>query len=73
MGALNFANIYFYIKAHQALQETPSVVFAGVNIGVLALAMLIGTVFWKERLNKVNLAGFGLAVAAVLCLYAAMG
>ena len=73
LGALNFANIYFYIKAHQALHETPSVVFAGVNIGVLALAMLIGTVFWKERLNKVNLAGFGLAVAAVLCLYAAMG
>ena len=72
LGALNFANIYFYIKAHQAMHETPSVVFAGVNIGVLALAMLIGTLFWKERLNKVNWLGFGLAVAAVLCLYAAM-
>ena len=55
------------------MHETPSVVFAGVNIGVLALAMLIVTVFWKERLNKINLAGFGLAIAAVLCLYAAMG
>ena len=72
LGALNFANIYFYIKAHQAMHETPSVVFAAVNIGVLALAMLIGTVFWKERLNKVNWLGFGLAIAAVLCLYAAM-
>ena len=72
LGGLNFANIYFYIKAHQAMHETPSVVFAGVNIGVLALAMLIGTLFWKERLNKVNWLGFGLAVAAVLCLYAAM-
>lgn len=72
LGLLNFANIYFYIKAHQALHETPSVVFAGVNIGVLSLALIVGTLVWKERLNKVNLAGLGLAAVAVACLYAAM-
>lgn len=72
LGGLNFANIYFYIKAHQAFHASPSVVFAGVNIGVLALAMLVGTVVWKERLNAANIVGLVLAVAAVVCLYVAM-
>lgn len=73
LGLLNFANIYFYIKAHQAFHATPSVVFAGVNIGVLAIALLVGVVVWRERLNKVNVAGLVCAGAAVGCLYLAMG
>lgn len=72
LGMLNFANIYFYIKAHQALHETPSVVFAGVNVGVLSLATVIGVLAYKERLYKINVLGLLVALVAVMCLYASM-
>jgi len=65
LGALNFGNILFYVRAHQALPDSPAVVFATMNIGVVTLGALVGIVGFGERTSHWNRAGLGLAVAAI--------
>lgn len=69
LGVLNMGNIYAYIKAHQTMADSPSVVFTGMNVGVIAVATLIGVFVFKERLSKLNLLGIVLAVACVFVLF----
>lgn len=66
LGALNFANIYFYVRAHQALPHSPATVFATMNIGVVALGTLAGVAFFGERTSAWNRIGLALAVAAIV-------
>lgn len=68
LGILNFANILFYLKAHKALVSQPSVVFASMNIGVVVFGTLIGYYIFKEKLNRLNFAGAGLAVIAIIII-----
>ena len=49
LGLLNFGNILFYLKAHKALAENPSTVFAGMNMGVIILGSLAGILIFKEK------------------------
>lgn len=69
LGCLNFANILFYIRAHQQFQQNPSLVFAGMNLGVITLATVIGALIFKEKINGLNLAGIVLAIAAIWFLF----
>lgn len=69
LGALNMGNIYAYIKAHQALSDAPSVVFTGMNVGVIAVATIVGYFAFKESLSKLNLLGIALAIISVLVLF----
>lgn len=68
LGLFNFANILFYMKAHRALPDNPSIVFAGMNMGVIALGALVGLWLFKEKLSKWNWVGIGLAMMAVAIL-----
>lgn len=68
LGILNFGNIYFYIRAHQAFPDNPTLVFSAMNIGVISLGTLVGAGFFGERLNKFNVAGIVLAVLAIVLL-----
>ncbi|MFT3763822.1 MAG: EamA/RhaT family transporter [Pseudoxanthomonas sp.] len=65
LGAFNFANIYFYVRAHQALPHSPATVFATMNIGVVALGTLVGVAWFKEKTSAWNRAGLALAVVAI--------
>lgn len=69
LGALNTGNIYAYIKAHQVLADSPSVVFTGMNVGVIAVATVVGVFVFKETMNKLNMLGIGLAVVCLLVLF----
>ena len=69
LGILNFTNIYTYIKAHQFLGESPSLVFTGINIGVIALGTVVGIFIFKEKLNRFNYVGIGLALLAIVLLF----
>ena len=71
LGALNVGNIYAYIRAHQVLSDSPSIVFTGMNVGVIAVATLIGVGVFKEALNRVNMLGLVLAIACVAVLFLA--
>ncbi|WP_066569337.1 DMT family transporter [Snodgrassella sp. CFCC 13594] len=69
LGCLNFANILFYIRAHQAYSSNPALVFAGMNLGVIVLGTLIGGWVFKEKIHTINAAGIVLALAAIVCLF----
>lgn len=71
LGALNMGNIYAYVRAHQVLSESPSIVFTGMNVGVIAVATVIGVGVFKETLNRVNIIGLLLAVCCVGVLFLA--
>ena len=69
LGALNMGNIYAYVRAHQVLSESPSIVFTGMNVGVIAVATLIGVGAFKETLNRINVIGLLLAIGCVGVLF----
>ncbi|WP_350657185.1 EamA/RhaT family transporter [Psychrobacter sp. S1-30-MNA-CIBAN-0213] len=71
LGALNMGNIYAYVRAHQVLSDSPSIVFTGMNVGVIAVATIIGVGVFKESLNRINMLGLLLAVSAVAVLFLA--
>lgn len=71
LGALNMGNIYAYIRAHQVWSESPSIVFTGMNVGVIAVATLIGVGVFKESLNRINILGLLLAICCVAVLFLA--
>ncbi|WP_459615292.1 EamA family transporter [Bordetella sp. 2513F-2] len=68
LGMMNFANILTYIRAHQALPGNPSLVFASMNMGVIALGTLVGALAFRERLSPLNLFGLVLALAAIVAM-----
>lgn len=72
LGALNFANIALYVKAHMIFKDSPAIVFAGMNILVVVLGVLSGVVLFKERLKAYTWIGVICAIVAVLCLAKAM-
>ncbi|MCK3654438.1 hypothetical protein A4G19_01235 [Pasteurellaceae bacterium Macca] len=69
LGALNFGNILFYIKAHQAMKDDPTLVFTGMNLGVICLGTLIGAFLFKEKIHKANYFGVAIAIVAIICLF----
>ena len=68
LGALNFSNIYFYLKAHQVFSDSPTLVFITMNLGVIIGGCVLGVLFFKERLSKKLLLGVVLAIISVLLL-----
>lgn len=65
LGLLNFGNIVFYVRAHQALPDSPAVVFAAMNIGVVVLGTLVGVAVFGEKTSRWNRAAIVLAVVAI--------
>ena len=65
LGAINFGNILFYVRAHQAMPHSPATIFAGMNIGVVCLGALVGVLAFGEKTSGWNRAGLGLAAAAI--------
>ena len=68
LGATNFGNILFYVRAHQALPDSPAVVFSMMNIGVVVLGTLAGVIGFGERLSRLNKLAIPLAVVAILLI-----
>ena len=69
LGCLNFCNILFYIQAHKSYSNTPTLVFAGMNMGVIVLGTLMGAAIFKEKISLINAFGLVLALLALTCLY----
>lgn len=65
LGALNFGNIVCYVRAHRALADSPAVVFATMNIGVVVLGTLVGVLAFGERTSRWNRLGIVLAIVAI--------
>ena len=65
LGLLNFGNILFYVRAHQALPDSPATIFASMNIGVVCLGALVGVLAFGEKTSAWNRFGLALAVVAI--------
>ena len=70
LGCLNFFNILFYIRAHQHFHDSPTIVFAGMDLGVICLGALTGALVFKEKISKINGLGILLGLIAIVLLYA---
>jgi len=68
LGIFNFGNILFYMKAHRAIPDNPSIVFSAMNIGVIALGALVGLYIFKEKLSTLNKAGILLAILSIVII-----
>ena len=68
LGFFNFGNILFYMKAHRAMSNDPSTVFAAMNIGVIIFGSLIGILVFKEKLSKLNYLGLLLALLSIILI-----
>lgn len=69
LGVANFGNIWFYIKAHQALANKPSTVFSVVNIASIVAGALVGLIIFKEKLSLLNKIGIVIAIIAVIIIF----
>lgn len=71
LGLLNFGNIVFYVRAHQALPDNPSVVFAAMNIGVVVLGTLVGVLAFGEKTSRWNRLAIVLAIPSIVLIASA--
>jgi len=69
LGAANFGNILFNIKAHQSLADHPSTVFSMMDIGVIVAGSLVGLFIFREKLSRLNVGGIILAIVAIVIIY----
>lgn len=72
LGVVNFANIALYVKAHMLLKDSPAIVFAGMNILVVVFGVLVGVIWFKEKLKPSVALGLSFALMSVFCLAIAM-
>ena len=68
LGCLNFGNIYFYFRAHQTYNNNPTLIFVAMNLGVIIIGTIVGTVAFKEKIHTINVIGIVLAIIAIVCL-----
>jgi drug/metabolite transporter (DMT)-like permease len=66
LGLVNYYSAEFLLRALERLDGT--VAFPANSVAIVFGAALIGRVVWKEHLSRANLAGLGLAAAALVLL-----
>lgn len=69
LGVLNFTNIYTYVRAHQVMSDNPALVFTGMNVGVIALASVLGWSVFGEKMTARNIIGIILAILSIVTLF----
>lgn len=68
LGIPNYGSIYFLLKALEIDSLESSVIFPINNVGIVALSVIVGRLFFKEHLSKTNKAGIALALIAILLI-----
>jgi len=66
LGLANFGSLFFILQALNNSNLESSLVFALNNMMIVALSAIFGFFIFKERLNRINVAGI---VLAILSLY----
>jgi drug/metabolite transporter (DMT)-like permease len=68
LGLVNFGSLHFLIASLNHSEFDSSIVFSIINIGIVAISVLIGIGVFREKLNKINLLGILLAIIAIFIL-----
>ncbi len=66
LGVFNFASAFTMFKAMGHFES--AVFFPIFNVGIVSLSALIGIIFFKEKLSKINYIGLLSALGAILLL-----
>ncbi|MGB3542256.1 EamA family transporter [Rubrivirga sp.] len=66
LGLVNYGSAEFLLRALEEIEGT--VAFPANSVAIVLGAALLGRVVWKEPLSRANLAGLGLAAAALVLL-----
>lgn len=68
LGIANYGSIYYLIRALGESNTDSSIIFGLNNIGVVALSVFIGLLFFREHLTKLNWSGVALSFVAIWLL-----
>lgn len=72
LGIPNYFSIYFLVKALKSMNEeyqmTSANLFMINNLTIVICSVLLGIIFFRERLNKFNIFGIGLSLAALILI-----
>lgn len=70
LGMVNYASIYYLLKAldHETLES--STIFTVNNVAIILLTSLLGLLLFKEKLSTKNWIGISLAVISILLVTA---
>jgi drug/metabolite transporter (DMT)-like permease len=68
LGIVNYASIYFLLKALGSGFMTRSAMLPANNMGIVAASALAGVLLFRERLSAMNLVGIALALGAIALL-----
>lgn len=69
LGIPNYFSVYFLLKSLTAFDHNGAFVFSFMNVSVIILASFFSIILFKERLNKLNYLGTGLALLCIVLLY----
>jgi multidrug transporter EmrE-like cation transporter len=60
--------VFFFLKALASKTIDSSIVFGINNVSIVILSVLIGIIIFKEKVNKINIAGIASAISAIIFL-----
>jgi len=69
LGIVNFGSLYFIIKALDSRVADSSIIFGLNCIGIVGLSVVLGLIFFGEKLTIMKKIGIGMAVISILMLY----
>ncbi|PCI36035.1 MAG: hypothetical protein COB60_00575 [Flavobacteriaceae bacterium] len=69
LGVPNFFSIYYLLRALNTPKISSATIFTINNVSVVLLATIIGVLFFKEKLSKLNWLGAILSIIAILLFY----
>ena len=65
LGIVNYASIYFLLKALRIKHLESSDIFTLNNVAIVALSTLVGLFIFKEHISKKNWLGIGIALISI--------
>jgi len=68
LGVINFGTVYFFINALSSNTFNSSVLFGINHTSIVIVSVLIGSLFFKEKLSKINLIGILFSVISIILL-----
>ena len=68
LGLANFGSLYFLINALNSNFIESSLIFGVNNVSIVVLSLILGNIFFNERISKLNKAGMVLASICIIIL-----
>jgi len=68
LGSFNFGSIYFVIRSMNTGIISNSSLYGICNTSTILLSILIGVLFFKEKLNRLNIIGGALAILTIVLM-----